>query len=229
VRGARDGDADARLIVVDARTEHLDDVVEQVAGVVFAGGTVIFPTDTSYAIGCDPFRSEAIDRIYVTKGRPDERPLTLHVATPSEFLEYAADNKLAVLAAKRLLPGPVILRIRKPEFVTDELTAALETVAMRVPEDPLARAILERCGPLAATTANPSSDRRYEGDGHYDLLPPADLLVQHGPTRYDRESTIVDISGSHARLLREGVVSAERLTELLGPIERPRIKVRTQL
>jgi L-threonylcarbamoyladenylate synthase len=217
------------VIVLDARTGDIDEIVEQVAGVVFGGGTVIFPTDTSYAIGCDPYSFEAIDRIYVTKARPDERPLTMHLATPAEFLEYAHDNNLAMLAARRLLPGPVILRIRKPEFVSDELTAALETVAMRVPDDPLARAILERCGPLAATTANPKSDKRYLGDDDYATLPPADLLVQHGPTRYDRESSIVDISGLHARLLREGVVSAERLSELLGPIERPTIKVRTQI
>jgi L-threonylcarbamoyladenylate synthase len=216
------------VIVLDARTENLDDIVEQVAGVVFDGGTVIFPTDTSYTIGCDPYRSEAIDRIYVTKGRPDERPLTLHVATPAEFLEYAPDNKLALLAAKRLLPGPVILRVRKPAFVSDELAAALDTVAIRVPDDAVARAILERCGPLAATTANPASDKRYLGDADLSTLPPADLVVLHGATRYDRESTIVDISGPHARLLREGVVTAERLAELLGPIERPTIKVRTQ-
>ena len=141
MRRARYGYADARLIVLDARTGDIDEIVEQVAGVVFGGGTVIFPTDTSYAIGCDPYCNEAIDRIYVTKGRPDERPLTMHVATPAEFLEYAHDNKLATLVAKRLLPGPVIVRIRKPAFVSDELTAALETVAMRVPDDPLARAI----------------------------------------------------------------------------------------
>lgn len=216
------------MIVLDARSGDVGDIVERVAGVVFGGGTVIFPTDTSYAVGCDPYRSEAIDRIYVTKGRPDERPLTVHVATPAEFLEYARDNKLATLAAKRLLPGPVILRVRKPGFVSDELAAALDTVAIRVPDDPLARAILERCGPLAATTANPASEERYLGGDDYSMLPPADVLVQHGPTRYDRESSIVDISGPHARLLREGVVSAERLAELLGPIERPTIKVRTQ-
>jgi tRNA A37 threonylcarbamoyladenosine synthetase subunit TsaC/SUA5/YrdC len=60
------------------------------------------------------------------------------------------------------------------------------------------------------------------------MLPPADLLVEHGPPRYDRESSIVDLSGPHARLLREGAVPASRLAELLGPIERPTIKVRTQ-
>lgn len=214
--------------IVDARTTPLDEVVEEVARVVFGGGTVIFPTDTSYAIGCDPYDSQAIDRIYVAKGRPDERPLTMHVATPQEFLEYTGENQLAVIAAKRLLPGPVILRIRKPGFISDELTAALQTVAFRVPDDPLARAILQRCGPLAAATANPASGERYRGDEEYAMLPPADLLVMHGPTRYDRESSIVDLTGTHARLLREGVISEKRLAELLGPIERPTIKVRSQ-
>jgi L-threonylcarbamoyladenylate synthase len=213
--------------VIDAREQPVADVAEEVAGVVFAGGTVIFPTDTSYALGCDPYRSEAIDRVYGSKGRPDNRPLTLHVATAQEFLEYARDNQLAVLAAKRLLPGPVIMLIRKPDFISDELAAGLQTVAFRVPEDALATAILERCGPLAATTANPSGGPRYGGGAERSMLPAADLLVEHGPTRYDRESTIVDLTGAHVRLLREGMISAERLTELFGPIERPTVKVRS--
>ena len=214
--------------VVDARVEPLDAVLEEGARVVMSGGTVIFPTDTSYAIGCDPYEPEAIDRIYAAKGRPDERPLTLHVATPQEFLEYAVDNQLAMLAAKRLLPGPLILRVRKPAFVGDDLAAAQQTLAIRVPDDPLARAILERCGPLAATTANPPG-ARYAGEGDRSMLPPADLLIERGPTRYDRESSIVDLTGAHPRLLREGAVSETRLAELLGPIERPTVKVRTQL
>jgi tRNA A37 threonylcarbamoyladenosine synthetase subunit TsaC/SUA5/YrdC len=60
------------------------------------------------------------------------------------------------------------------------------------------------------------------------MLPPADLLVEHGPVRYDVESTIIDLSGAHPRLLREGAVSEQRLAQLLGPIERPTVKVRTQ-
>lgn len=213
---------------IDARTVPPADVAEEVARVVFGGGTVIFPNDTSYGIGCDPYRSEAIDRIYAAKGRPDNRPLTFHVATPQEFLEYAGDNPLAVLAAKRLLPGPVILLIAKPPFVSDELLAGLQTLAFRVPDDPLARALLDRCGPLAGTTVNRAGLPRYCGDADRSMLPPADLLVEHGPTRYDRESSIVDLTGAHARLLREGAISASRLAELLGPVERPTIKVRTQ-
>lgn len=212
---------------IDARLVAAADVAEEVARTVFAGGTVIFPNDTSYGIGCDPYRSQAIDRIYAAKGRPDNRPLTLHVATPQEFLEYAGDNPLAVIAAKRLLPGPVILLIAKPAFISDELAAGLQTLAFRVPDDPLARVLLDRCGPLAGTTVNRNDAPRYAGGGDRSMLPPADLLVEHGPTRYERESSIVDLTGSHARLLREGAISASRLTELFGPIERPTIKVRT--
>jgi L-threonylcarbamoyladenylate synthase len=213
--------------VIDASVERLDDVTEDVAQTVFAGGTVIFPTDTSYAIGCDPHRGDAIDRVYSAVGRPDVRPLTIHVASAQEFLEYAPDNQLAMLVAKRLLPGPLIMLVRKPAFVGDELAAGLQTVAFRVPDDRLTQALLERCGPLSGTTANPPGGRRYLGDDEQSMLPPADLLVKHGPTRYESESTIIDLTGSHARLLREGVILQTRLTEFLGPVERPAVKVRT--
>jgi len=213
--------------IIDARSATAEDVAEEVAAVLFSGGTVIMPNDTSYLVGCDPYDFGAIDRVYAAKGRPDNRPLTIHVATPQEFVEYARDNPLAMNAAKRLLPAPVILLIRKPAFVSDELAAGLQTVAFRVPDDPYAQAILERCGPIAGTTANPPHGPRYRGGEDRSMLPDADLLVDHGPTRYDSESSIVDLSGSHARLLREGAVSAARLNESLGPIERPTVKVRS--
>lgn len=213
--------------VIDATIERLEDVAEEVARTVFAGGTVIFPTDTSYAIGCDPYRSDAIDRVYAAVGRPDIRPLTIHVATAQEFLEYARDNQRAMLVARRLLPGPLIMLIRKPAFLGDELTAGLRTVAFRVPDDALAQALLDRCGPLAGTTVHQQRGRRYLGDDEQDALPAADLLVKHGPTRYESESTIIDLTGLQPRLLREGVLRENRLSELLGPIERPSVKVRT--
>jgi L-threonylcarbamoyladenylate synthase len=214
--------------IIDANETKPDDVAEEVANVVFSGGTVILPNDTSYLIGCDPYDYAAIDRVYAAMGRPDNRPLTMHVATPQEFLEYAVDNPLALVAAKRLLPAPVILLVRKPAFVSDELAAGLQTLAFRVPDDPFARMLLARFGPLAGTTANPPQGARYLGGAERTMLPAADLLVEHGPTRYNSESSIVDLSGSHARLLREGAVSERRLTELLGPIERPTVKVRTK-
>ncbi len=214
--------------MLDARVARLEDILEAAASVVLAGGTIVFPSDTSYQIGCDPYCSEAIDAIYHGKRRPDDKPLALHVASTVEFLEYAAGNPLALLVAKRLMPGPLIAIVRKPHFVSDEFAAGERTIGMRVPDDELSRAILERCGPLAALTANPPGGPRYAGGDDVDVLPPADLVIRNGPTRYDRESTIVDVSGSIPRLVREGMLGYDRLTAALGSVDRRNVKVRSQ-
>lgn len=214
--------------VIDARTAPVEHVVEECARVIFSGGTIVFRNDASYGLGCDPHRLEAIDRIYRAKGHPDQKPLTLYVATPAEFLEFARANPLAPLAAKRLFPGPVTLIVRKPGFISDELTAGMPTLGLRVPDDALSQAILERCGPLAVSRANRNGCPQYRGDGNHENLAEADLLVENGPPRYELESSIVDLTATPPRLLRAGAVSFERLSELLGPLERHTIKVRTQ-
>ncbi len=213
--------------VIDARKESHGRVVEEVAGVVLHGGTVIFPTDTVYGIGCDPYNAASIARIYGAKERPANKPLTLHLASAAEFLEYAHDYRDVGAASRRLLPGPVTIIIPKPAFIDQDVTAGLPTLGFRVPDDPLCSAILERCGPLAATSANLSGERAYFGDGDWNALPPADLLVENGPTRFRRESTIIDMTGPQPAMLREGVVSLERLTELLGPVTRHAVIRRT--
>jgi L-threonylcarbamoyladenylate synthase len=205
------------LSVIDARKEPYARVVEEVAGVVFGGGTVIFPTDTVYGIGCDPYNPAAIARIYGAKERPANKPLSLHLAALPEFLEYAKERPEVTGAARRLMPGPVTIIIPKPAFIDQTVTAGFQTLGFRVPDDTLCAAILERCGPLAATSANTSGERAYYGGGDWETLPPADLLVENGETKYRRDSTVIDMSGPHPVVLREGVVSLERLTELLGP------------
>lgn len=201
---------------MDARTEEPDAVAEACARVLFEGGIVVFPTDTGYSIGCDPMRTQAVDRIYAMRGYPDDKPLTMFVASAAEFLEYAPGNSLAVLAAKRLLPAPVTLLVRRPRFLSEEVNAGLGTLGIRVPDEPVARAILERAGPLvAAGIADPNAVQ-------------ADLIVENGSPQYDLETSIVDLTHTPARLLREGAVSLERLAATLGPVERQVVKVRSQ-
>lgn len=212
---------------IDARNEPIERVVDEVAEVVYGGGTVIFPTDTVYGIGCDPYRTDAIDRIYGAKRRPDNKPLSIHLATVAEFLEYLAGNAMGTLAARRLMPGPVTIIIRRPAFINEDVSSGLATIGFRVPDDPLCSAILERVGPLAATSANTSGQRPYYGLDDVDTLPAADLLVENGPTKYGAESSVIDLSSAQARLLREGVLSLEYLSERLGPVVRQTVKVRT--
>ena len=213
---------------IDARTETVERVADEVASVIYDGGTVIFPTDTVYGIGCDPYLTGAIDRIYGAKRRPDHKPLSLHLASVAEFLEYLGENltATATLAARRLMPGPVTIILRRPAFILEDVSSGLATVGFRVPDDPLCAAILERVGPLAATSANASGQRPYFGGGDMDGLPPADLLVENGPTKYGAESSVLDLSSAEPRLLREGALSLEHLAERLGPIVRQTVKVR---
>jgi tRNA A37 threonylcarbamoyladenosine synthetase subunit TsaC/SUA5/YrdC len=97
----------------------------------------------------------------------------------------------------------------------------LPTVGLRVPNHALCCAILERCGPLAATSANRSGFAAYRGDGNVETLPEADLFIDAGPTPRRGESTVIDISGPQAKLVREGVVSVNDIEAIIGPIGRP--------
>jgi L-threonylcarbamoyladenylate synthase len=214
------------LARIDARKEVRELVCEEVAAVIYGGGTVVFPTDTVYGIGCDPFRIDAIDKIYRAKQRPDHKPLSLHLATVGEFLEYVPGNAAATVAARRLMPGPVTMIVRRPAFIYDDVSSGLATLGFRVPDDSLCSAILDRVGPLAATSANTSGERPYYGEEELKSLPAADLLVENGPTRFGAESTVLDLSAAVPRVLREGVLTMEHLAERLGPVVLQTAKVR---
>jgi L-threonylcarbamoyladenylate synthase len=121
---------------------------------------------------------------------------------------------------RRLFPGPVTLIVRRPAFIDEQMTSGLPTMGLRVPDHELCSAILERCGPIAATSANRSGAGAFIGEGSRGGLPAADLLVDAGPTPRRGESTIVDMSGGRPRLVREGVVSVSELEQVVGPIDR---------
>lgn len=145
------------------------------------------------------------------------------MATVTEFLEYVRDQREVSAVARRLLPGPVTIILRRPAFIDREMSAGLPTLGFRVPDDALCCAILDACGPLAATSANLSGEQPYFGAGDAKALPEADLFISNGPTKYGRESSVVDFSGPQPVLLREGVVPYERLSELAGPLLRYRV------
>ena len=208
--------------VYDTRRSRPSTIADAVAAVIQRGGTAIFPTDTVYGIGCDPMRASAVDAIFSLKGRPRDKPLSLHFGSVAELLEYAGGNDLARVAAEAFLPGPLTLVVARPSFVDARVTAGLATLGLRVPKHEVARVILERCGPLAGTSANLSGEPAYTGEGFARDLPAADIRVDDGPTPLRTESTIVDVSGAKPRLIRLGAIGLETLEAVLGRIERPR-------
>ncbi len=205
-------------------------IADAVAIVVQRGGVVIFPTDTVYGIGCDPMRLESVERIFALKRRPRTKPLALHFGSIAELLEYAPGNAAAAALARAFMPGPLTLVVRRPSYVGTFVTAGMETVGLRVPKHALCQKILERSGPLAATSANFSGQPAFVGNGLVTELPPADLRVDDGPTPLGVESTVVDVSNvadmadamsGGARLVREGAIGVEMLERIIGRVERP--------
>jgi L-threonylcarbamoyladenylate synthase len=207
--------------VIDASIESVERIAADVAAVVEAGGTVILPTDTVYGIGCDPTQPAAIARIFELKGRPGYKPLALHMGSVSEMLEYAGGSPLAALAARHFLPGPLTIVVRRPEFVDERVSAGMATVGLRVPAQRLCLALLERTGPLAATSANLSGSPAYLGGPGAANLPAADLFVFDGPTPLQTESTIIDVSHDELRLVREGAITQAMLELFLDRPVRP--------
>jgi len=205
---------------IDATVVSREVVVDAVTRVIEAGGLVIFPTDTVYGIGCDPRRLSAVERIFEVKGRPAHKALSLHLATVTEALEYCGHEAGARTAVARLLPGAVTVIVRRPRFIDPRVVGGGETMGLRVPADDLCAAICESAGPLAATSANRSGMPAYRGEEGAESLPLADLFVYGGATRLKGESTVINVLGGRPRIVRDGVVSPQRLEAALGAVDR---------
>lgn len=192
---------------LDVRRERTEDVVEEAARTIFSGNAIVYPDETGYLIACDPHHADTTARIYRTAGSNAHLHVALCVASSAEFLELAQGNPLAIVAAKRLLPAPVMLVIRRPAFFSDSQTAGRLTIGIRIPQDPLAHAILERCGPLLTCAVDAGS------------LPEAELVLRRPEQTEDVKASVVDLTGARPRLLRKGAMPYERLVAGLGPVE----------
>jgi len=196
--------------IFDVRTERVEDAVEEAARAVFAGGTVVYPDETGYVVACDPYRERAAAIVYGDARSPSE--VALCVASATELLEFVPDNALAATAVRRLLPDAVAFVVRHPAFLTCVRDVG-GAVAFRVPEDPLAHALLDRCGPLVARATS------YRG-ADLEGLPPVDVLLDRGEIPQRREASVVDLTGDRARLVFEGDVPFDRLSSKFAALER---------
>ena len=187
-------------------------------------GLVAFPTETVYGLGANALDAAAVAKIFAAKGRPANNPLIVHVAMIEQARELtAAWPDSAEQLAKRFWPGPLSLVLPKRATVPEIVTAGAATVAIRVPAHPVALGLLIAAGiPLAAPSANRSNQlspttaehvRRSLGDA-------VEMILDGGATGGGLESTVVDLSGSSARLLRPGLISPSEIEAVIGSIER---------
>lgn len=204
--------------LIEAARLPVEQVVREVADCVRAGGTVIFRTETVYGIGCAPENDDAIGAIFSAKGRSANKPLALHIADEHQAHPYIAPvHACARNAMTRLWPGPVAIVVQRDPTRYEHAACGLATISLRCPDDELCRLLLQGAGPLAATSANRSGARAFDGTSmDLSALPDASLAVLAGPTALRRESTIIDCTGEQPAILREGVVPAAQILQRLG-------------
>lgn len=209
------------LIRVDPRAPD-PAAIARAADVLRAGRLVAFPTETVYGLGANALDAEAVARIYAAKGRPSYNPLIVHVADTRDALLVAADwPDSAEKLARLFWPGPLTLVLPKKPNVPDAVTAGLPSVAVRVPAHPVAHALLAAARlPVAAPSANRSMLLSPTSAAHVakSLGDSVDVILDGGPTNVGIESTVVDLTTPAPTLLRPGMISADQLAAVLGPL-----------
>ena len=190
------------------------------AACVRGGGTLIFPTDTVYGIGCDPDDPNAVAAVFAAKRRPPDRPLSLHVAQLDDARSYVQEfPHVARVLIDRFWPGPLTIIVRRAPHAGAAAAFGASTIGLRCPDDNACRMILTATGPLAATSANISGLSAYDGrEGQEERLPDASLALLKGPTSLRRESTVLDCTTAIPRILRPGALDADAIRAALAGI-----------
>ena len=192
------------------------------AAIIRRGGLVAIPTETVYGLGADGLNEEAVASIFAAKGRPQDNPLILHVAEPGEIEKFCHSIPEAAYAlAEKFWPGPLTMVLPARDIVPKRTTGGLSTVAVRCPDNEITRAIIRLSGvPIAAPSANLSGKPSTTTAAHvlHDHDGKIDAIVDGGPCRVGVESTIVDLTDEHPRLLRPGGITPEQLTQVLGEL-----------
>jgi len=190
------------------------------AEIIRGGGLVGLPTETVYGLAANALDPAAIRAVYQAKGRPHDNPVIVHVASAEEAAPLCRDIPDA---ARKLMaafwPGPLTLILRRSPAIPGEVSAGLDTVAVRCPDHAVARQVIQLAGvPIAAPSANPSGCPSPTCARHVmaDMDGKIDAVLDGGPCLVGLESTVVDMTVSPPRILRPGGVTAEQLSECLG-------------
>jgi L-threonylcarbamoyladenylate synthase len=198
------------------------DTLSQAALSLKNGVLVVLPTETVYGLGADASNEKAIARIYEVKGRPQDHPLILHIASMNDITYWAEDvSDYAIALARVFWPGPMTLIFNRSENAKDFVTGGQNTVGLRVPDHTLALGLLQECKKIGVhAIAAPSANRFghvspttaiavQEEIGAY--LSAQDLILDGGPAQVGLESTIIDCTGDVPQVLRPGAITKEMI------------------
>lgn len=211
-----------KTILADMRERIDPDLMEQAGQILKKGGLVAFPTETVYGLGGDALNAEASRKIYAAKGRPSDNPLIVHIADMEALAPIVSEvQEAAGKLAEAFWPGPLTMILRKSDLVPPSTTGGLDTVAVRMPNHPVALELIRRGGgyvaaPSANTSGRPSPTRA----SHVmdDLDGKIDMVLDGGDVKIGVESTIVDLTEDIPMVLRPGYINLEMLRKVLGEV-----------
>lgn len=208
-----------KILEIDPSSPKIEYILEA-ARVIKEGGLVIFPTETVYGLGADALNSQAVRKIFYVKNRPLDNPLIVHISNLDQ-LEILSNNltKNMYRLVEKFWPGPLTVIIRKSEKVLDEVSAGLETIAVRMPAHPVALKLIEFSGtPIAAPSANPAGRPSPTSGEHVkrDMMGKVDVIIDSGETLFGVESTIIDITRDPPILLRPGALPVEEVEKTIN-------------
>lgn len=200
-----------------------NNAITEAAAILRRGGLVGIPTETVYGLGADGLNEDAVRRIFEAKGRPQDNPLILHVASAAWLERYCCDVPPAAYdLAARFWPGPLTMILPRRDCVPLRTTGGLETVGVRCPDHAVTLAIIEAAGvPVAAPSGNTSGRPSPTTAGHMveDMWGKINGIVDGGPCGVGVESTIIDLTCEPPRLLRPGGLPLEALEDVLGEVQ----------
>ena len=208
---------------IDLRNKIDNLKIEEAAQIIKNGSLVVFPTETVYGIGANGLNAEAVEKIYIAKGRKPDNPLILHISNWDMLNEIAENiNSIELKLMEAFWPGPFTIILNRKTCVPNVVTGGLDTVGVRMPSGEIALKLIEACNcPIAAPSANISgkpSGTTVE-DIFQELKDKVDCMIDGGKTQVGLESTVVRVIDGVPTILRPGKVTPEQIKEVAGCVK----------
>jgi L-threonylcarbamoyladenylate synthase len=199
----------------------IDEKIKKAAEIIKSGGVVAFPTETVYGLGANAYDEQAVKKIFELKGRPQDNPLIVHISKKQDVYIVAREvSEKAKVLIREFWPGPLTLVLPKNPSIPDIVTAGLDTVAVRMPDHPIALKLIRLSGvPIAAPSANISGKPSATQPKHIKKYFGEKVFLIEGKVKIGIESTVLDLTEDVPKILRPGAITKEMIERKIGKVE----------